>query len=123
MQIWLWVAVGGAVGACARFGVNQWVVSVTSWPIATLLVNAIGSGGMGWMMGYYAPILATDSIKFAIIVGVLGSFTTFSTFSYETWVLLQQGAWLKASLNILCNVLLCLVMVAAGHAIGKFFTY
>lgn len=123
MYIWLWIAIGGAVGACARFGVNQLFVGCSGWPIATLLVNAIGSGLMGGMMSCCSMNLSTDPIKLGVIIGVLGSYTTFSTFSYETWLFIQQGAWLKAGLHILSNVLLCLLMMGFGHTMGKFFTH
>ncbi len=117
------VAFGGAIGAALRFlvsnGVYQWLGR--GFPYGTLTVNVIGSFLIGLMTE--ALILQRIAISMeyraAILVGVFGSFTTFSTFSLETIYLIEQGNLLKASLNVLVSVFACVVAVWIGLLLGR----
>ncbi|AKJ43217.1 fluoride efflux transporter CrcB [Pragia fontium] len=112
------VAFGGAVGAISRFQITHWF---TQWfgnnfPYATLAVNVGGSLIMGLLMSALANgSLISPHWRPLIGVGFLGALTTFSTFSFDTLLLFTQGEWLKAVLNILLNVILCLIAVAVGY--------
>jgi len=117
------IAVGGAFGAILRFfvasGVYHWLGR--GFPYGTLAVNVIGSFLIGLMTE--ALVLQRIAIameyRAAILVGFMGSFTTFSTFSLETMYLLEQGNFLKAGLNIAISITACLVAVWMGLLTGR----
>lgn len=112
------VAFGGAIGAVSRFQITNWfaVWFGTNFPYATLAVNVGGSLIMGLLMAALTNgTLISPSWKPLIGVGFLGALTTFSTFSFDTLLLFTQGEWLKAGLNIILNVMLCLIAVAVGY--------
>lgn len=112
------VAFGGALGAVSRFQITNWfsVWFGASFPYATLAVNVGGSLIMGLLMAALTQgSLISPHWKPLIGVGFLGALTTFSTFSFDTLVLFTQGEWLKAGLNIILNVVLCLMAVAVGY--------
>jgi CrcB protein len=122
MERLLWVCLGGAAGSGARYLVTGWVIERlgTSLPYGTLCVNMVGSFLLGAIMQI---ALATDWIsptaQLALTVGVLGGFTTYSTFNYETIASLQQGAWLLAGVNALMTVVGCLVAGLLGQAAAR----
>lgn len=113
----LLVGLGGAIGAMARYGCNLLLIQTDtgSFPAATLLVNALGSFliGLGW------TAIGQDSYRLLILVGVLGGFTTFSSFSLETIRLWQDGQTGLALWNILLNNITSIVMCLAGLGLGK----
>jgi CrcB protein len=122
MLTYLAVAIGGAVGACLRYGVNELVVNVLgkSFPFGTLLVNILGSFVLGWLYALFSSgVLAVSPWRALIAIGLIGAFTTFSTFSLDTVLLLEQGDWLKAIANVLLNVLLCLTLAWLGLKLGS----
>ena len=122
MLSYLVVALGGAVGACLRYGVNEIALNVLgkSFPFATLLVNILGSFVLGLLYGLFSTgVLAASPWRALIAIGLIGAFTTFSTFSLDTVLLLQQGDWLKAIANVLLNVLLCLTLAWLGLKLGS----
>lgn len=122
MLTYLTVAVGGAVGACLRFGINELMVNVLgkSFPFGTLLVNILGSFVLGWLFALFSSgVLAVSPWRALIAIGLIGAFTTFSTFSLDTVLLIQQGDWLKAIANVLLNVLLCLTLAWLGLKLGS----
>src|SRR5690606_7208849 len=122
MLSYLAVALGGAVGACLRYGVNEIALNVLgkSFPFATLLVNILGSFVLGLLYGLFSTgVLAASPWRALIAIGLIGAFTTFSTFSLDTVLLLQQGDWLKAIANVLLNVLLCLTLAWLGLKLGS----
>ncbi len=111
------IAGGGAVGAVARFLVSTGVYRLLGrdFPWGTLAVNVIGSFGMGLLFVLLLErSLMAPEYRTAILVGFLGSFTTFSTFSLETLTLVEQGEALRAMLNVAISVMLCLVACWAG---------
>jgi len=113
----LWIAVGGALGALARFGVSRAALALfgPSFPYATLFVNAFGSLIAGGLVVFCAARWPTSQTLYAFgIVGVLGAFTTFSAFSIDTLTLLQAGYLAKALINISLNLGLSLSFCALG---------
>lgn len=122
MQLtYLWVALGGALGSVARF----WIANLSearwgnSFPWGTLIANVSGSLLIGILAGCSGPSwFASDTARKLLMVGVCGGYTTFSSFSLQTLSLAQQGQWLRAGLNILGSVALCLIAVWLGHLIG-----
>ncbi|ABM24838.1 MULTISPECIES: fluoride efflux transporter CrcB [Shewanella] len=113
----LLVALGGSIGAVFRYLISIFMIQVfgSSFPFGTLVVNVIGSFFMGviYALGQMSHI--SPELKALIGVGLLGALTTFSTFSNETLLLLQEGDWLKAILNVVLNLSLCLFMVYLGQ--------
>lgn len=116
------IAAGGAFGAVFRFwlssGVYKWLGQ--SFPYGTLVVNVFGSFLMGILFVALTERWAGDTvIRAALMVGLLGAFTTFSTFSMETLNLIEQGAVLKAMINIIASVSMCLAAVWFGVLLGR----
>ena len=121
-MIWLAVAAGGAAGAILRFAVVTLAGRLfgLGFPYGTLLVNVIGSLLIGILaVLFQARYPEHDALRAFLIVGVLGGFTTFSAFSLDTFLLLDTGAYLKASANILLNVMLCVIAAGTGMLISK----
>ena len=123
MQAVLLVGAGGAIGAMARYGVSVLVGRwwPTSFPLATLGVNVIGSILMGVLIGVLArtlPPMASEIRLFAAI-GILGGFTTFSSFSLDTIVLIERGALAQAALYVGLSVVVCLAGLYLGLLISR----
>lgn len=122
MKALIFIAMGGAIGAVLRYGASLSVYSLMGrgFPYGTLFVNVTGSLLMG-LLG--VMMLERFNIgpewRAAVLVGVLGSFTTFSTFSIETLNLLEQGDVMRAVANIVLSVLVCLAAVWFGVLIGR----
>ncbi len=122
MKALIFIAIGGAFGAVLRYGASVSVYSVLGrgFPYGTLFVNVSGS----LLMGLLSVIMLErfdvgPEWRAAVMVGVLGSFTTFSTFSIETLNLLEQGELWRAMANIVLSVFVCLVAVWFGVLIGR----
>lgn len=116
------IAAGGAGGALLRYWCSQGVHMLLGrgFPYGTLTVNVIGSLLMGLLFVLLSErqLVATEWRAF-LLIGLLGAFTTFSTFSIETLNLLEQGDVLKAGLNILFSVSLCLIACWTGIILGR----
>lgn len=116
------IAAGGALGALLRFWVSTGVYAAfgRGFPYGTLAVNVIGSLLMGFLFVLFMDrITVSAELRAAILIGLLGSFTTFSTFSIETLNLIEQADFLKAGLNMLISVTACLLAAWAGVVIGR----
>lgn len=115
--LYAFVALGGACGASLRFYISQLVLNWLGkgFPFATLMVNITGSFIMGLLYQLIEHQILDINIHRTLIgVGFLGALTTFSTFSLDTLLLIQQGDLLKASINVLLNVSLCIAAAALG---------
>ncbi len=116
------IAFGGALGAVARFLASTGVYRLAGrdFPYGTLTVNVLGSLLMGFL---YILLVERASLgtewRAALLVGFLGAFTTFSTFSIETLNLLEEGALVRAAVNIVASVVFCLLAAWVGVLLGR----
>lgn len=114
----VWVALGGALGAVARYGVSGWVQQLvrSDLPWGTAAVNVLGCLLIGFLLVWLRASTAPAELRQFLAIGMLGSFTTFSTFGWETVALLQEGDWTRAGVYALGSLLLGLVAVLMGIA-------
>ena len=121
---YLWIALGSALGGVARY----WLSGVVarrfgeSFPVGTLIVNVTGSFVIGFVATLTDPggrLLMSVTARQFVMLGVLGGYTTFSSFSLQTLNLARDGEWLYASANVVLSVILCLLAVWVGQVIAR----
>ena len=124
MRTWIAVAVGGALGSVARHAVNHYVHTrglAAAFPAATLFVNLFGCLAIGLLAG----LLASERIALRlywrefVVVGMLGGFTTFSTFGLDTFVLARTQSTAAAAVNVLAHVVGGLTVLWLGYRLGS----
>ncbi len=116
---YLLVGVAGALGAMTRLGISQ-LFARTAFPIGTLLINITGSFLLGWFLTYAGARLGiSDHVRIAIAVGFIGAYTTFSTFTYESMRMIEDGTFGRALLYIGSSLLLGLLAVSVGILVGR----
>jgi CrcB protein len=120
MTAYLWVCLGAAVGAPGRYLVDRMVQSRpdTVMPWGTMLVNVTGSFVLGVLVGLSAARDVPDALTLTLGTGLCGALTTYSTFGYETFRLLEVGARLHALANAGLSLLAGLAAAVAGYAVG-----
>jgi len=119
---YLWISLGAVLGASSRYGLSRFIarVSGTSFPYGTLLINITGSMILGWFMIWSTERAVPDpKWRLLIAIGFCGSYTTFSSYAYESFAYLEQGHWALFGANVLANNVLCLAAVIAGAAIAR----
>lgn len=121
MQLF-YIAGFGALGCLSRYLVSGWVYALAGrgLPYGTLAVNIVGSLLLGLIMegGLRSALLPAD-LRMGITTGFMGGFTTFSTFSYETVRLLEDGSFVAAGANIVLNVLICVLFAGLGILLAR----
>jgi CrcB protein len=118
----LWVCLGGAVGTGARYLLGGWIVRTagTGFPWGTFAVNALGSFLLGAILQVALTTdLISPTLRIVLTTGVMGGFTTYSTFNYETLQLLLDDGWLPAAANLGITVIGCLLAGALGLLCGR----
>ncbi len=122
-MIYLWVAVGSAIGGVGRYWLSGVIARAfgESFPWGTLIVNVSGS----FLIGFIATISDPDGRLFLssttrqfLMIGICGGYTTFSSFSIQTLNLVQDGQWVSAGGNIVGSVVLCLMAVWLGYILA-----
>ena len=122
LEKFILVFMGGGLGAFARYVLAGWVQqsSGNGFPWGTLAVNVGGSLLIGLVMSLSSRMLwITPQLRLLLATGFLGGFTTFSTFSYETFSLVQDGELAFAGFNVVFTVMACLAGTWAGIAVGR----
>jgi CrcB protein len=122
MERFLWICLGSAVGGGARYLVSGWTLRLLgpAFPYGTFAVNVTGSFLLGGLM--FAGVEAAavpPTLRLALTTGVMGGFTTYSTFSYETMRYLQDAAWGMAVVNVLVSVVGCLAACLLGWTAAR----
>lgn len=114
------IGLGGALGAVSRYLTSGWVQTVTGsfFPWGTMAVNIAGSLALGFLMVWLQTTTSSTEVRDLITVGFLGSFTTFSTFSYETAAMLRDGEWWRAGGYTAGSLALGLVAVTLGAGLA-----
>jgi CrcB protein len=120
---YLYLALGAIAGTIARYRLGIWITGlqseVTGFPWGTLVINASGSLLLGALMRYFIATPASHPLRLMLTIGFCGAYTTFSTFSYETFALLAEGQTMVAlgyvAASVVCSILFCgLGYVLAG---------
>ncbi|WP_243373223.1 fluoride efflux transporter CrcB [Geotalea sp. SG265] len=117
MLTFFFIALLGALGCLSRYYLSGWVYDICgrSFPYGTFAVNIVGAFLIGLIMEFsMRSTLVPPQLRVGLTIGFLGGLTTFSTFSYETFRLLEDGELLIASANVLASVLVCLVFTWLG---------
>lgn len=123
---YLWVTVGSALGGLLRYTLTRLTLSISNgFPFGTVMINIIGC----FIIGYFGTLTlhcgryaVSSNLRLFVMVGICGGFTTFSSFSLESFDLLRSGEWGRAMANIILSVTLCLAAVAAGHRVAQHWT-
>jgi CrcB protein len=130
MLKWLLIAAGGACGTMLRYLLQGWVQRATggwaqrlvgeTFPMGTLVVNVLGCLAIGLLSGFFAgPQLVREEYRIGLTVGILGGFTTFSTFGLESFNLANDGEFRLASLNIVLSCGIGFAAVWFGYRIAE----
>lgn len=120
MLVYGYVALGGAIGSMLRFGINRWLTVLLgeALPWGTILINIGGSFAIGMFAAFFESNTRSAiplEIRQFVLVGLCGGFTTFSSFSLQTLVLLNAGEASRALLNVALSLVLCLIAVMLGY--------
>ncbi|MCG6914631.1 fluoride efflux transporter CrcB [bacterium BMS3Abin03] len=116
------VGIGAAIGGTFRYWISNVIFKIFSenFPYGTLVVNVTGSFILGILMFYFNDReLLSPQLRLFLTVGFCGGFTTFSTFSFETMNLFRETQYLLGSINILLNLMLCLIGVFLAYLVTK----
>ena len=115
MLNFFWVFIGGGLGSVCRYGIAELLKPYQlTFPYATLLANILACLVLGTMVGWTSKLDIDLSYRLLVLTGFCGGFSTFSTFTYETFALLEQGKLTLAGINIVGSLIVCLVSIYAG---------
>jgi CrcB protein len=119
---WLLIALGGAFGSVARYGTGTLLLRATEktlFPWGTLAVNLVGCLLIGYLNGLLDDRLIRPEYRFLLVIGVLGGYTTFSTFGWESAAMLRERQYLFAALYILGNNVIGIALVMLGYGMSR----
>lgn len=122
MARFLWICLGGAAGTGARYLLSGWLLRIAgpAFPWGTLAVNVLGSFLLGLIMQVAMTTdLLPPALRLALTTGLMGGFTTYSTFNYETLQYFQQNDWLFGFANLAATVVVCLAAGGLGVVAGR----
>lgn len=116
----LMIFIGGGLGSMVRFGIAELVSPLKSgFPSATFIANVISCCVLGFLLAYVLKVEVQPMLKLLFITGFCGGFSTFSTFTGETFLLLQNGNWPTAIIYILSSLMVCLFSLYLGFKLAE----
>jgi CrcB protein len=111
MNLWLAIFFGGGLGSVARYGITRWILAMdlrSAFPTATLISNLLATAILAYLILKMQPQLeGRESLRAFLAVGFCGGFSTFSTFSYENFLLIREGMHMYALLNVIISIAAC----------------
>ena len=119
---YFWISLGAVVGASARYFLSGYVTRHLSptFPYGTLLINVTGSLILGFFLIYSTErVLLDPRWRLFVAIGFCGSYTTFSSYAFESFALMEQSQWLMFGINVLASNSLCLAAVLAGAVLAR----
>ena len=119
---YIWIALGAVVGASARYFLSGYIARslASSFPYGTLIINVTGSLVLGFFLALASERMLLDvRWRWLIAIGFCGSYTTFSSYAFETFALFEQGQWLLVASNVIASNALCLGSVILGVALAR----
>lgn len=117
---WFSIFLGGGIGSICRFGISKLIPYTGGFPWATFIANLSACMILGYMLGSIKSTEWSDNHRLMIMTGFCGGLSTFSTFSAETYALIQEGSMLIASGYILISIIACVIGVFLGFQITKY---
>lgn len=116
----LTVAAGGFIGAILRYGISEWMGTIHGFPADVLIINLVGSFFLAWFYTWTsAKVHFPASIRLGVGTGIVGAFTTFSTFCINFWSLWTADLWLESVLYVALSILLGTALAFAGFALAE----
>ena len=116
----LFIGLGGFIGANLRYLIGIYMNKYSHEMTGTLIVNITGSFLIALFYGFISQkYIVSDNLRYFFPIGLLGSYTTFSTFSYTTLILINEGSYIRAGMNIILSLSLCLLLTFLGFWISK----
>jgi CrcB protein len=121
-KAYAWISLGAILGANLRYFLSKLITlwSDAAFPLGTLIINLTGSMLLGFFLIWTTERVLADPLwRWMVAIGFCGSYTTFSSYAFETMAYFEQGHWLLFAANILSNNILCLAAVLAGAMIAR----
>lgn len=118
LQNVMFIALGGAVGAISRYLISE-IVDSSEFPLATFIVNTLGCLLIGFLSAFYLENLFSETVFLTLGIGVLGAFTTMSTFSLENINFMREGEYAAALFYISCTFIICIFSTWVGLFVGQ----
>ena len=119
---YLWIALGAVAGASARYFISGYIARNLSaaFPYGTLVINVTGSLLLGFFLIIASERMLLDPRwRLLVAIGFCGSYTTFSSYAFETFAYMEQGQWLLVAVNVVASNFFCLAAVLAGAAMAR----
>lgn len=114
------VAIGGFFGACLRYGLAEWLGTINGFPGSTLIINVFGSFFLAWFYTITSEhVTVNPNLRLGIGTGLVGAFTTFSTFTVDTWKLVSLGLFNQAFWYVFLSFLLGIIAAYSGYLLAQ----